>query len=71
MNEVRVNPYARLVEYAWGYNGGDARILKTHVCHIRQEAGHGTLAVRGHPGGDRVGYCLERAKVQTIDVDAA
>src|SRR6266545_1732953 len=38
-NMGRVIPYARLVEYAWGYDGGDASLLKTHVCHIREKLG--------------------------------
>jgi DNA-binding response OmpR family regulator len=37
MNEGRVIPYARLVDYVWGFEGGDANVLKSHVCHIRQK----------------------------------
>ena len=37
MNANRVIPYSRLVEYAWGYESGDANLLKTHVCHIREK----------------------------------
>jgi len=60
MNEGRVLPYARLVEHAWGYDGGDASLLKTHISHIRRKlrlppAGPGSLrAVIG------VGYSLAR-----------
>jgi DNA-binding response OmpR family regulator len=61
MNEGRVIPYSRLVEYAWGYDSGDANLLKTHICHIRKKLGLPT----GQPGGVRavagVGYRLERA----------
>ncbi len=39
MNEGRVIPYSRLVEYAWGYDGGDSALLKTHICHIRKKLG--------------------------------
>ena len=58
INEGRVIPYSRLVEYAWGYDGGDSSLLKTHICHIRQKlnlsAGkHG--GIRAVPG---VGYSL-------------
>ena len=58
VNEGRVIPYSRLVEYAWGYEGGDSSLLKTHICHIRQKlnlsAGkHG--GIRAVPG---VGYSL-------------
>ncbi len=34
-NPGRVIPHSRLVEYAWGYDGGDSSLLKTHICHIR------------------------------------
>jgi len=37
MNANRVIPYSRLVEYAWGYEKGDANLLKTHICHIREK----------------------------------
>ena len=37
MNPNRVIPYSRLVEYAWGYESGDANLLKTHICHIREK----------------------------------
>ena len=61
MNEGRVIPYSRLVEYAWGYDSGDANLLKTHICHIRKKLGMTT----GQPGGVRavagVGYSLARA----------
>jgi DNA-binding response OmpR family regulator len=60
MNEGRVIPYARLVEYAWGYDSGDANLLKTHICHIRKK-----LGLVKSPGGIRavagVGYSLARA----------
>jgi DNA-binding response OmpR family regulator len=36
-NANRVIPYTRLVEYAWGYDSGDAGLLKTHVCHLREK----------------------------------
>lgn len=65
MNAGRVIPYGRLVEYAWGYDGGDAGQLKTHICHIRQKLG----LEPGQPGGIRavagVGYSLEGVKAET------
>lgn len=58
INEGRVIPYSRLVEYAWGYEGGDSSLLKTHICHIRQKlnlsAGKNG-GIRAVPG---VGYSL-------------
>ena len=60
LNAGRVLPYARLVEHAWGYDGGDASLLKSHVHHIRKKlqlppTGPGSLrAVSG------VGYSLAR-----------
>ena len=60
MNEGRVIPYSRLVEYAWGYDGGDANVLKTHVSHLRTKLGRD----EHQPGGIRavsgVGYVLSR-----------
>lgn len=58
MNAGRVIPYSRLVQYAWGYDGGDSNLLKTHVCHVRAK-----LALSaGRNGGIRtvpgVGYSL-------------
>ncbi len=58
VNEGRVIPYSRLAEYAWGYEGGDSSLLKTHICHIRQKlnlsAGKNG-GIRAVPG---VGYSL-------------
>jgi DNA-binding response OmpR family regulator len=39
MNEGQIIPYARLVDYAWGFEGGDASLLKTHICHVRRKLG--------------------------------
>jgi DNA-binding response OmpR family regulator len=62
MNEGRVVPYARLVEYAWGYaDEGTSGLLKAHLSHLRTKlalpaAGPGSVtAVLG------VGYSLARA----------
>jgi DNA-binding response OmpR family regulator len=61
MNEGRVVPYSRLVEYAWGYyDEGNSSLLKTHLSHIRKKLG---LPVTG-PGSVKavlgVGYSLAR-----------
>jgi DNA-binding winged helix-turn-helix (wHTH) protein len=57
-NLDRVVSFSRLVDYAWGYNGGDPSLLKTHISHIRTKLG---LPVKG-PGGitvvPTVGYKL-------------
>jgi DNA-binding response OmpR family regulator len=37
MNVGRVVSTARLIEYAWSYEGGDAGTLKMHVSRIRQK----------------------------------
>jgi DNA-binding response OmpR family regulator len=59
-NEGRVVSSSRLIEYAWGYDGGEASLLKTHVCHIRQKL----KMQRGQGGYIRaipwVGYSLTR-----------
>jgi DNA-binding response OmpR family regulator len=63
MNEGQVIPYTRLVDYAWGFEGGDSSLLKTHICHIRQKLG---LPLDG-PGAIRslatVGYSLVKQRV--------
>ncbi len=60
-NEGRVVASSRLIEYAWGYEGGENSLLKTHACHIRQKLG----MIRGEPGYIKaipwVGYCLTRS----------
>ena len=62
MNEGQIIPYARLVDYAWGFEGGDASLLKTHICHVRQKLG---LPLDG-PGAIRslatVGYSLVKQR---------
>jgi len=62
MNEGQIIPYARLVDYAWGYEGGDASLLKTHICHIRQKLllpSEGEGSIRSLP---TVGYSLVRRR---------
>jgi len=61
MNEGHVVSFRRLVERAWGYDGGDASMLKTHVSHIRKK-----LSLQpGSPGHigvvHGVGYYLLRS----------
>jgi DNA-binding response OmpR family regulator len=50
-----------IVERAWGYEGGEASMVKTHVSHIRRKLG----VPEGQPGSIRtvpwVGYALVRS----------
>jgi len=65
MNEGQIIPYARLVDYAWGYEGGDASLLKTHICHIRRKLRlplEGEGAIRSLP---TVGYSLVRRRSES------
>jgi len=62
MNEGRVVPYSRLVEYAWGYDSGDANLLKTHICHIRKKLGLSTDQQGGVRAVAGVGYTLTRSE---------
>lgn len=59
-NVGRVVGFERLVEFTWGYDSGDATVLKTHICHIRKKLG----LKKGQPGDivvvHGVGYCLTR-----------
>ena len=36
-NAGRVIGAARLADHAWGYDGGDATLLKSHISHIRRK----------------------------------
>jgi DNA-binding response OmpR family regulator len=62
MNEGQVIPYSRLVDYALGYEGGDANLLKTHICHIRQKLGFGVDEERGIRSLPTVGYSLVKQR---------
>ncbi|HVC35498.1 MAG TPA: response regulator transcription factor [Chloroflexota bacterium] len=59
-NLGRVVSFARLVEYAWGYQSRNPSMLKTHVSHIRKKLG----LRRGQPGDitvvNGVGYSLSK-----------
>ncbi|CAA9578386.1 MAG: hypothetical protein AVDCRST_MAG18-2815 [uncultured Thermomicrobiales bacterium] len=60
-NSGRVVTTPQLVDYAWGYDGGDGTLLKTHVSHIRKklQLPQGELGeIRAIP---RVGYRLTRS----------
>lgn len=58
MNVGRIIPYARLVEYAWDYDGGDAALLKTHISHIRKKLGIPYTKKGGIEAIAKVGYRL-------------
>lgn len=60
MNIGRVIPYSRLVEYAWGYDGGDSSLLKTHICHIRKKLDMPCTKREGIRAVPGVGYSLAR-----------
>jgi DNA-binding response OmpR family regulator len=58
LNVGRVVASSRLVEQAWGYEGGDANVLKTHISHLRKKLHlrDGTPGyIEGIPG---LGYVL-------------
>ena len=59
-NDGRVVSNNRLVDYVWGYDGGDISLLKTHVSHIRKKLdlpNENLGEIRAIP---RVGYRLTR-----------
>jgi DNA-binding response OmpR family regulator len=61
MNQGRVVPYSRLIEYTWGFHNEDSsNLLKTHICHIRNKLG----VKQKQPGSIKavlgVGYSLVR-----------
>jgi DNA-binding response OmpR family regulator len=58
MNPGRIVPFARVFQYAWGYDSAETRVLKTHVSHIRAKLGlpaDGPSAIRSVTS---VGYRL-------------
>ena len=71
MNEGQIIPYSRLVDYAWGFEGGDASLLKTHICHLRSKLG---LPLEG-PGAIRslatVGYSLVKRRAEPGVIEVA
>ena len=61
LNEGRIIPYSRLIEYAWGYyDEGNSNLLKTHICHIRKKLGLAPTGKRGIKAVLGVGYSLSR-----------
>jgi len=62
LNEGRIIPYSRLIEYAWGYyDEGNSNLLKTHICHIRKKLALSPSGKRGIKAVLGVGYSLSRA----------
>lgn len=64
-NSGRVVSTGRLVEYAWGYDGGDASLLKTHISHLRKKLGLPLEGLGEIRAIARVGYRLSRATETT------
>jgi DNA-binding response OmpR family regulator len=61
LNEGRIIPYSRLIEYAWGYyDEGNSNLLKTHICHIRKKLALSPNGKRGIKAILGVGYSLSR-----------
>ncbi|MGH2449710.1 MAG: response regulator transcription factor [Candidatus Limnocylindria bacterium] len=58
MNAGRTLPFARLIQYAWGYDDVDTRVLKTHVSHIRRKLALPTDGADAIRSVSRVGYSL-------------
>jgi len=62
MNESRVVPHARLIEYAWGYESPyHAMVLKSHIGHLRRKLGVGTTGPGAIQAVIGIGYTLVRA----------
>jgi DNA-binding response OmpR family regulator len=70
-NVGRVVSSSHLVDYAWGYEGGDPSLLKSHISHIRTKL---RLPAKG-PGGitviPTVGYRLTAANDATEPQEGA
>lgn len=61
-NNGRVVSTSRLVDYAWGYDGGDVSLLKTHVSHIRKKLQLPQEEIGEIRAIPRVGYRLTRTE---------
>jgi DNA-binding response OmpR family regulator len=57
-NAGRVVTATRLVDYAWGYDGGDVSLLKTHISHIRKKLDLPQSDIGDIRAVARVGYRL-------------
>jgi DNA-binding response OmpR family regulator len=57
-NVGRVVASSRLVDYAWGCDGGDVSLLKTHISHIRTKLGLGVGGPSSISVVPSVGYRL-------------
>jgi DNA-binding response OmpR family regulator len=60
-NAGRVVRTQRLIELAWGYDGGNADALKTHISNIRQKVGSSKGSPCSISAIPQVGYKLEAA----------
>jgi DNA-binding response OmpR family regulator len=59
LNEGRIIPYSRLIEYAWGYYGeASSSLLKAHMSNIRKKVGLHPQGSHGIKSVFRVGYSL-------------
>ena len=52
---------SRLVDYAWGNDGGDVSLLKTHISHIRTKLGMAVTGQNSISVVPSVGYRLNRS----------
>ena len=61
-NYDRVVSSSRLVDFAWGYDGGDTSLLKTHISHIRKKLQMPDCGIGDIRAIPRVGYRLTQLK---------
>jgi DNA-binding response OmpR family regulator len=61
VNCGRVVSLSRLVDYAWGIDGGDVFLLKTHISHIRKKLRLPRGGLEDIASVPRVGYRLVRS----------
>jgi DNA-binding response OmpR family regulator len=57
-NQGRVVPYDRLIEYAWGHNGGSPSHLKIRICSMRKKLGMPVNSDAGIKAVVGTGYTL-------------
>jgi DNA-binding response OmpR family regulator len=58
VNAGRIVTSERLVEYGWGYRGGDAMLLRGHISHIRRRLGLPQVGPNALVSHRSLGYSL-------------
>jgi DNA-binding response OmpR family regulator len=69
-NSGRVVNATRLVDYAWGYDGGNISLLKTHISHIRKKLDLPQIDIGDIKSVAKVGYRLKQSDGSPASIPA-